>query len=166
MILNFNFNFSKVPSYAPWWWSKGTETCRSHIRRYLNTNCSILYFNEKCICWQNSFVLIKMNGKTTIKTSSDLYFILVVNIYQPTFFTAYITVVSHMPVSVGRGAILSTDSANVKKVTLKRKRQWAWRQYRRKNPHVVKNACDIHCDKRWLCVLKYWTHEICKTCRR
>ena len=51
-------NFSKVPSYAPWWWSEETETCRSHIRKdILNINCSILRFNKRCICWQNNFVI-------------------------------------------------------------------------------------------------------------
>ena len=66
-------NFSKVPLYAPWWCSEETETCRSHIRKdILNINCSILWFNKKCICWQNSFVLIKMHGKTTIKAVSFL----------------------------------------------------------------------------------------------
>src|SRR5215469_18857529 len=47
--------------------SKGTETCRNHINRYLNTNCSILCFNKQYICWQTNFILIKMHGKRTIK---------------------------------------------------------------------------------------------------
>jgi hypothetical protein len=32
----------------------------------LSVNCSILCFNKECICWQRSFELIKMHGKTTI----------------------------------------------------------------------------------------------------
>jgi hypothetical protein len=59
----------KVPMYAPWRWSKGTETFRSH--RYLNTNCSNLCFNKQCICRQNNFILIKMQGKTTTELLID-----------------------------------------------------------------------------------------------
>jgi hypothetical protein len=36
----------------------------------LSVSCSILCFNKECICWQKSFELIKMHGKTTIKTLS------------------------------------------------------------------------------------------------
>jgi hypothetical protein len=37
-------------------------------RDVLSVSCSILCFNKECICWQKSFELIKMHGKTTIKT--------------------------------------------------------------------------------------------------
>ena len=46
-----------LPDDGPW----GTETCRSHIKRYFKytTSCNILCFNKQCICWQNSFVYIQ-----------------------------------------------------------------------------------------------------------
>jgi hypothetical protein len=38
-------------------------------RNILNVSCSILCFNKECICWQKSFEIIKMHGKSTIKIS-------------------------------------------------------------------------------------------------
>jgi hypothetical protein len=35
----------------------------------LSVSCSILCCNKECICWQKSFELIKVHGKTTIKTN-------------------------------------------------------------------------------------------------
>jgi hypothetical protein len=36
-------------------------------RDILAVSCSILCFKKECICWQKSFELTKMYGKTTIK---------------------------------------------------------------------------------------------------
>ena len=41
--------------------------------KYLKYKCSILCFNKRCICWQNSFVLIKIHGKTTIKNRVGVF---------------------------------------------------------------------------------------------
>jgi hypothetical protein len=37
-------HISKVLMCTPWRWSKGTETCRSCVKKHLNTNRSILCF--------------------------------------------------------------------------------------------------------------------------
>ena len=50
------WQLQKVPSYSPWWWSEGTETCRSHIRGYFKYKLYIFCFNKNRIFWQNSLV--------------------------------------------------------------------------------------------------------------
>jgi hypothetical protein len=39
-------------------------------RDILSVSCNILCFNKEGICWQKSFELIKMHGKTTIKITN------------------------------------------------------------------------------------------------
>jgi hypothetical protein len=46
-----------------------------HVGAILSVSCSILCFNKECICWQKSFELIKMHGKTTIKILKILFFL-------------------------------------------------------------------------------------------
>ena len=48
---------------------KGQKNVGAIQRDILNTNCNILCFDKKCICWQNSLVLVKMHGITTIKVT-------------------------------------------------------------------------------------------------
>jgi hypothetical protein len=62
--------FSKVPSYAPDDGPNGPKDLGATQRDILSVSCNILCFNKECICWQKSFELIKMHGKTTIKISN------------------------------------------------------------------------------------------------
>jgi hypothetical protein len=53
-------------------------------RDILSVSCSILCCNTECICWQRNFELIKMHGKTTIKTQDNFKHIFCVTVKEVT----------------------------------------------------------------------------------
>ena len=55
---------------------RGTETCRSHIKRYFKIQIVTFYvLINSAFVGKNSFVLIKIHGKTTIKITSNNLFL-------------------------------------------------------------------------------------------
>jgi hypothetical protein len=53
-------------------------------RDILSVSCSISCFNKECICWQKSFELIKMHGKTTTKITEQSFIIKPGTLSRPT----------------------------------------------------------------------------------